>query len=380
MNFKSKLPQTETSIFSRMSALANDNHAINLSQGFPDFETEPELIDLVTKYMKEGYNQYAPMPGYLGLRDVIALKYDKFYGIAVSPEQEITITAGGTQGLFTVIHTVISQGDEVIIFEPAYDSYKPSVELAGGKVIPVKLFAPDFQIDWDIVRELITPKTKLIIINNPNNPTGRILKMSDILALEEIVIKNDLLVLSDEVYEHILYDSNQHVSVLSSDVLKSRSFVVCSFGKLLHTTGWKMGYVVASEYFTSEFRKVHQFNVFSVNTPMQMAVASYLQDVGYYNSLPVLFQEKRDFLLRELSNSRFKVLPTDGTYFMLLDYSNISDECELSFAERLTIEYKIAVIPVSAFYSSSVNQQLVRICFAKKLQTLEKAVNVLKII
>lgn len=378
MKFTSKLPITQNSIFSHMSELAFQHKAINLSQGFPDFETDPGLIDLVTKYMKDGFNQYAPMAGYIGLRERIASKYSDFYQVAINPDSEITITAGGTQALFTVISAVIEKGDEVVIFEPAYDSYKPAIELMGGKVIPIKLTAPEFDIDWEEVRRSITPNTKLIIINNPSNPTGRMLNAADILELESIVLAFDLLVLSDEVYEHIVFDGNRHCTLLSSEVLRPRSFVVCSFGKLLHTTGWKLGYVVSSEYFTKEFRKCHQYNVFSVNTPMQMGIAAYLEDNAYYDTLPALFQEKRDFLVEQLSSSRFKVLPTQGTYFMLLDYSNISVESELSFAERLTVESKIAMIPVSSFYSSSDNQHLVRICFAKKLQTLESAVAILQ--
>ncbi|WP_241789122.1 methionine aminotransferase [Sphingobacterium rhinopitheci] len=380
MPFKSKLPNTPASIFSRMSALAQEHQAINLSQGFPDFDTDPKLIEAVTKYMNEGFNQYAPMPGHISLREQISFKYDKFYGINVNPADEITITAGGTQGLFTVISAVVEKGDEVIIFEPAYDSYKPAIELMGAVVVPVRLMAPDFKIDWEYVRSLVNSKTKLIIINNPNNPTGRVFSVDDIQQLEYIVSAHNIVVLSDEVYEHMVYDVHKHISVLSSEILRSRSFVVCSFGKLLHTTGWKLGYVIAPAFFTIEFRKVHQFNVFSVNAPMQLAIASYLDDIDYYYSLPKFFQEKKDFLLHALKDSRFNVLPTQGTYFMLLDYSNISEEQELDFAERLTIEHKLAMIPVSAFYTHGDNQQLLRICFAKKLQTLTAAVDILKFI
>ncbi len=378
MNFKSKLPETPTSIFTRMSQLAQEYEALNLAQGFPDFETDPHLIDLVTKYMKLGFNQYAPMPGNLLLRERIANKYSSLYDLNINPVDEVTITAGGTQGLFTVISTVVSLGDEVIIFEPAYDSYKPAVELMGGKVITVKLLAPDFEIDWSIVRSLITDRTKMIILNNPNNPTGRILNGTDINELENIVIKNDLLVLSDEVYEHIIFDDKRHLSALSSSVLRDRTFVVCSFGKLLHTTGWKVGYVIAAPLLTSEFRKVHQFNVFSVNTPMQMAIADYLDNTAYYDTLSTFFQGKRDYMIKELCDTRFKLLPCEGTYFMLLDYSDISSEDELSFAERLTRELGLAMIPVSAFYTDTVNQNLLRICFAKDDNTLFRAVDILK--
>lgn len=377
MPFKSKLPHTPASIFSRMSALAQEHQAINLSQGFPDFDTDPRLIEAVTKYMMDGFNQYAAMPGHISLREQIAHKYDKFYGIDINPADEITVTAGGTQGLFTVISAVVEKGDEVIIFEPAYDSYKPSVELLGGVVVPVNLIAPSFAIDWSYVRTLVNNKTKLIIINNP---TGRVLSKEDIQELEDIASQHNLVVLSDEVYEHIVFDHHKHISVLSSNILRSRSFVVCSFGKLLHTTGWKLGYVIAPPFMTTEFRKVHQFNVFSVNAPMQLAIASYLDDIEYYYSLPKFFQEKKDYLVDSLKDSRFNVLPTEGTYFMLLDYSNISEEKELDFAERLTIQHKLAMIPVSAFYTNGDNQQLLRICFAKKLQTLKAAVDILKYI
>jgi len=375
--FKSKLPTTPTSIFSRMTGLANAHGAINLSQGFPDFETSPALIDLVSKAMREGFNQYAPMPGDLSLRTTIAKKYADFYGINIHEADEITITAGGTQGLFTVISTLIEKGDEVIIFEPAYDSYKPAIELFGGIAKPIQLRAPQFAIDWNEVRAAITTKTKLIIINNPNNPTGRIFKKNDIQELERIVEDFDLLLLSDEVYEHIVLDGNKHLTVLSSEILRQRAFVVCSFGKLLHTTGWKLGYVISIPYLTAEFRKVHQFNVFSVNTPIQVAISSYLDNMNYYEQIPTLFEDKRDFVASRLANSRFKVLPVEGTYFMLLDYSAISDLDELAFAEEVTIQHKVATVPVSAFYSNQENQNLLRICFAKKLETLTSATTAL---
>jgi len=375
--FKSKLPMTPTSIFSRMTGLANAHGAINLSQGFPDFETSPVLIDLVSKAMKDGFNQYAPMPGDIGLRRTIAQKYADFYGINIHEADEVTVTAGGTQGLFTVITALIEKGDEVIIFEPAYDSYRPSIELLGGKVVPIQLKAPSFDIDWSEVRAAITDKTKLIIINNPNNPTGRILKQSDINELEHIVYDFDLLLLSDEVYEHIVFDGQKHLTVLSSEILRQRTFVVCSFGKLLHTTGWKMGYVISTPYLTAEFRKVHQFNVFSVNTPIQVAISSYLNNMDYYHNIPVLFQEKRNYVMERLSGSRFKILPVEGTYFMLLDYSAISDLDELAFAEQVTMTHKVATIPVSAFYANNENQNLLRICFAKKLETLTSATTAL---
>ncbi len=376
-SFISKLPATPVSIFSRMSQLAQSHDAVNLSQGFPDFAVDPQLIDLVTTYMQDGFNQYAPMPGVLALRERIAHKYQVLIRIDVNPETEITITAGGTQALFTAIGTLIHPGDEVIIFEPAYDSYKPSVEAFGGKVVPVQLFAPDFEIDWESVREKITSRTKLIIINNPNNPTGRILTRKDIIALEKLVGTYGLYVISDEVYEHITFDGQKHESILLSPVLRERGYVVASFGKVLHATGWKIGYVVASMHLTEEFRKIHQFNVFSVNTPMQWAIADYLSDVNYYASLSTGFQEKRDYLSTALQQTQFKVLPCEGTYFMLLDYTEISAQAELDFAIYLTEKAKVAMIPISSFYSEAVNQNLLRICFAKEKATLDRAMDYL---
>jgi methionine aminotransferase len=328
--------------------------------------------------MAEGFNQYAPMAGILPLRERIAEKYYKISEISVDPEVEITVTAGGTQALFTAIGTLISPGDEAIIFEPAYDSYRPSVEVFGGRAVPISLRAPDFAIDWNEVEQKITARTKLIIINNPNNPTGRMLRKEDIAALERLVTAKDLFVLSDEVYEHIVYDGQHCQTVLQSAVLRERSFVVASFGKLLHTTGWKLGYVVASEQLTTEFRKIHQFNVFSVNTPMQMAIASYLSDVSYYAELSQYFQVKRDYLSSALRQTSFKILPCEATYFMLLDYSEISEQSELDFAETLTRQVGVAMVPVSAFYSEGLNQGLLRVCFAKKEETLDLALQKLR--
>ena len=373
--FSSKHPAVPLSIFSQMSQLATEHNAINLSQGFPDFPVDPVLIDLISKYLREGKNQYAPMIGVPELRTAIQRKYNAYYDVALDAQTEITITAGGTQALFTAIATLIHPGDEVITFEPAYDSYKPSVESFGGKVVPIQLFAPDFEINWEEVESRITNKTKLIIINNPNNPTGKLLKANDIKALESLVQRYGIYVLSDEVYEHLIYDDAVHHTVLSSAILRERSFVVASFGKVLHATGWKIGYIVANPVLTDEFRKIHQFNVFSVNTPMQYAIAEYLQDESYYQSIKLLFEQKRNFLIQSLSKSKFKCLPCEGTYFLLVDYSEISDKSEMSFARELTIQHQLATIPISAFYSTEVNQQILRICFAKEQRTLERAVN-----
>ncbi|TJZ59854.1 aminotransferase class I/II-fold pyridoxal phosphate-dependent enzyme [Sphingobacterium olei] len=377
-SFSSKLPETAVSIFSQMTALSNAHGAVNLSQGFPDFPADPELINLVTEYMQQGFNQYAPMPGIMELRQAIANKLEYLYRVQVNPETEITITSGGTQALFTAIGTVVQPGDEVIIFEPAYDSYKPSVELFGGKVIPVRLQTPIFQIDWDEVESLISEKTRLIIINNPNNPTATVLAQEDLLALERLVVDRNIYVLSDEVYEHIIYDERVHQSVIQYPGLRERSFLVASFGKLLHTTGWKLGYIIAPPFLTTEFRKIHQFNVFSSNTPMQYAVARYLEQQGRYLNLSSFFEKKRDLLVMGLQETRFNILPSQGTYFLLVDYSNISDQDELSFAQYITREHRVAMVPVSAFYSKVYNQQLLRICFAKKEATLVSAIQHLK--
>ena len=376
--FKSKLPHTPMSIFSKMSLAAQKYQAINLSQGFPDFKLDDKLSSLVTHYMQKGLNQYAPMPGTIELRETIAAKYKHYYNLQIDPQEEITVTAGGTEGLFTIIATLIHPGDEVIIFEPAYDSYRPSVESFAGKVIPIELKGPDFKIDWTFVGQQITSKTKLIIINNPNNPTGNILSQQDIKQLEKLVYQKDIFILSDEVYEHLVFDNNKHISVLESQILKEKSFVVASFGKVLHATGWKMGYVIANPFLSFEFRKIHQFNVFSVNTPAQYAIADYLSDVDYYKGLSNLFQQKRDYLISELKDTAFKPISSQGTYFLLIDYSEISKRDELDFALQLTQEQKVASIPVSAFYSQPRNQHLLRLCFAKKQDTLQQAVKNLK--
>jgi methionine aminotransferase len=371
--FKSKLPNSAISIFSRMSLLAQQQQAINLSQGFPDFDIDPKLISLVTHYMQKGFNQYAPMQGTIELRKVIADKYKQYYNLHVDPNEEITITAGGTEGLYSTIAALIHPGDEVITFEPAYDSYSPSVQSFGGKVVPIELLAPDFAIDWNVVRSKITERTKLIIVNNPNNPTGRIFFQQDILALEKIVEETGIYVLSDEVYEHLVFDGKKHISVLESEILRQKAFVVASFGKVLHATGWKLGYVITNPLLTAEFRKIHQFNVFSVNTPIQFAIADYLSDISYYDSLAPLFQQKRDYLIEGLKSTPLQILPCEGTYFLLVDYSNITHSEELAYAEKLTQEKKVATIPISAFYTSGLNQNLLRICFAKKEETIQKA-------
>ncbi|WP_312340434.1 methionine aminotransferase [Sphingobacterium sp.] len=378
LNLTSKLPHVGTTIFTKMTMLANAQQALNLSQGFPDFETDPKLVQLVAQAMEKGYNQYAPMIGAQPLRDVIVKKYKEIYDVEIDATEELTITAGGTQAIFTAIATVVRPEDEVIIFEPAYDCYAPTIELFGGKVVPVRLLAPDFRIDWDYVATLINAKTRLIIINNPNNPTGKVLDKEELIKLGALLEGTSTLLLSDEVYEHIVFDGVLPQSVIGIPSLRERSFVVASFGKLLHTTGWKIGYCIAPALLTQEFRKVHQFNVFSVNSPMQFAIAEYLGDLSYVKGLPAFFEQKRNLLKDGLRESRFKILPCEGTYFLNIDYSAISQEKEFEFACSLTEQYKIATIPLSAFYKEVTNQQVLRVCFAKKDETLRKAVEILK--
>jgi len=373
----SKLPQTETSIFAVMSGLANKHNAINLSQGFPDFNVSKELIDLIYKNMKAGNNQYAPMPGILDLRISIANKIKKLYSLSVNPESEITITAGATQALFTIITAFIGQGDEAIIFEPAYDSYAPAVKLNGGIPKYISLQSPHFKIDWDEVKDLISEKTKMLIINTPNNPGGFVFEEADMLRLEELTRDKDIVIISDEVYEHIIFDGLEHQSALKFPELYKRTVAVYSFGKTFHATGWKMGYVVAPENLMVEFRKVHQFNVFCVNTPIQYALAEYLKNENNYLNLPSFYQQKRDFFADKLTYSKFKVIPSHGTYFQLLDYSSISDKPEFEFAQWMTTEKGLASIPVSSFYHDKKNQQILRFAFPKEEETLIKAVNIL---
>ena len=378
MNINSKLPETKTSIFAVMSGLANKYGAINLSQGFPDFPVSRELINLVHRYMMADKNQYAPMPGVPELREAIALKVQKLYGKKINPDTEITITAGATQALFTAITAFVNEGDEVIIFEPAYDSYAPAVKLNGGICRYISLPAPDFKIDWEVVKATINYKTKLIIINTPNNPGGFVFTEEDMKVLEDLTRDTDIVVISDEVYEHIIFDGLQHQSALRFEELYERTLAVYSFGKTFHATGWKTGYVIATEKLTAEFRKVHQFNVFSVNTPVQYALAEYLQNPDNYLNLPEFYQAKRDFFVEHISGSKFKVIPSHGTYFQLLDYSDISDMPEYDFAVWLTKEKGVAAIPVSSFYHENKNQQILRFAFPKEEETLLKATEILK--
>lgn len=369
----SKLSNVGTTIFSQMTQLANENEAINLSQGFPDFMPDSELLDHVDHFIKKGFNQYAPMGGMIGLKEEIAGKIENSHQAVYHPDSEITVTAGGTQAIFTAIATFVKKEDEVIIFEPAYDCYEPTVELFGGIVKRFEMKAPDYEIDWNVVKNLVSEKTKMIILNNPNNPSGKILKENDIQELIKIVEGTSILILSDEVYENIVFDGKQHLSICKYPELKNRSLLVASFGKLFHVTGWKIGYCAAPKYLTDEFRKIHQFNVFSVNTPMQLALAEYMKNPDHYNQLNQFFQEKRDFLRQGLANTSFELLDCEGTYFQALKYDKISDKNDLDFAHELTINYKVASVPFSSFYKNKLNENVIRLCFAKKQETLERA-------
>ncbi len=376
-HINSKLPHVSTTIFTVMSKLASKYDAINLSQGFPNFETDKGLVDLVSHAMQNGYNQYAPMPGLMSLREVIAEKTNSLYSSNYHPDTEVTVTSGATQAIFTIISACISPGDEVIIFKPAYDSYEPSIELFGGTIVPVQLSVPNFSVDWQEVASKITSKTKMVIINTPHNPSGSVLSKNDMLQLEKLLRDTDIILLSDEVYEHIIFDGQQHQSAALFPGLAERAFITASFGKTFHTTGWKMGYCIAPKDLMAEFRKVHQFNVFCSSHPMQYALAAYLKEPKNYLSLPNFYQEKRDTFLSLIKDSRFTFSPAAGTYFQLLDYAAITDEGDVAFAERLTKAHKIASIPVSVFNLNGQDDKVLRFCFAKTEDTLKRAAAVL---
>lgn len=377
-SIQSRLPKLGTTIFTVMSKLAQENHAINLSQGFPDFETDPKLIDSLYQSMKAGNNQYAPMQGLISLRETISAKTKKAYNIEYNPETEINITSGGTEAIYSAIAAFVREGDEVLIFTPAYDCYDPAVILSGGKSIFVELQYPDFSINWKEVKKLVNRKTRMIIINTPHNPSGSVLKKSDLKELEKITKNTEIIVLSDEVYEHIIFDKENHQSVCLFPGLAERSILVYSFGKMFHITGWKMGYVLAPANLMVEFRKTHQFIVFSSNTPAQVAFHEYMKDESRYLELGNFYQEKRDYFIQGLKGSKFSFTPAAGTYFQLLDYSKISDEKDTEFAIRLTKENKIASIPVSVFYNREVDNKVLRFCFAKKKETIDKALEILQ--
>ncbi len=370
---KSKLPEVGTTIFSKMSALANQHKAINLSQGFPGFKVEETLISLVSKYLEEGKNQYAPMPGILELRVTLSNYLGKTYHCELNPESEITVTAGATQAIYNTISAVINEGDEVILFSPAYDCYAPAIEVHGGIPVFIPLKHPDYSINWKSVKEQINSKTKMIMINSPHNPTGSLLSKEDLEQLKEVTKGTDILIISDEVYEHITFDGEKHESVLSYPELKKRSMVVYSFGKSLHVTGWKLGFCVGPDWLMNEFRKIHQFTVFSCNSPMQYAINEYILNHNPFANTSEFYERKRDLFLASIKDSRFKIIPCKGTYFQLLNYSEITDMNDVEFAEKLTIEHGIASIPISVFYPDLEDNKVLRFCFAKEDDLLIKA-------
>ena len=374
----SKLPWVGTTIFTVMSKLAADCGAINLSQGFPDFQAEPELFEAVMRAMREGRNQYPPMAGMPELRTAISAKVEALHGVRYDAEQEITVTAGATQALFTAIAAFVRGGDEVIVFAPFYDSYVPAIETVGGRAVHAQLKFPDYRPDWDQVRSLISPRTRMIVVNSPNNPAGSLLDAADLDALAEITRNTDIVVLSDEVYEHIVFDGARHLSVVGHAELDTRSIVVSSFGKTYHITGWKIGYVLGAADLMTEFRKVHQFNVFTVNTPCQLGIAEYMRDSSRYLGLAAFYQQKRDFFRAQMQGSKFELLPCRGTYFQLARYDAVSDLPDREFAKWLTREVGVAVIPVSVFYQDGRDDHVVRFCFAKQEKTLAAAAEKLR--
>lgn len=376
-SINSKLPSVSTTIFTVMSALAKEHGAVNLSQGFPDFSPHPVLLEAVEKAMRSGYNQYAPMAGYMPLREKLAEKAQDLYSAEVDADSEITITAGGTQAIFTAILSVIRENDEVILFAPAYDSYAPAVELAGGRAVYYDMLAPDYKIDWQGVKKLINQRTRMIIINTPHNPSGTTLNAFDMQQLEKLTKGSDIIIISDEVYEHIIYDGLQHQSVLRYPKLAERSFVINSFGKTYHNTGWKVGYCIAPKNLMAEFRKVHQFNVFSVNSVAQVAYDEALKHKDLYVELNAFYQAKRDYFRAAIKASRFKLLECQGTYFQLASYSRISEERDTEFVRRMTKDMGVAAIPVSVFYRHQVDNSIVRFCFAKEEETLKKAADLI---
>ena len=374
MQITSKLPAVGTTIFATMSALAAEHKAVNLGQGFPDFPMNEELIELVAKAMRDQYNQYAPMPGWMPLREAIAEKVHYLYGTAVNPDSEITITPGGTYAIYSAFTSFLQPGDEVILFEPAYDSYIPNIEVNGAKAVRIPLVYPDYHIDWNAVRAAITPRTRAILINSPHNPTGAVITATDIEELRKTVEGTSILILSDEVYEHLIFDGISHQSVLRYPDLFARSFVCFSFGKVYNCTGWKLGYCIAPAMLMKEFRKIHQFNAFSCFTPTQVALASFLQNRDAYLTLSGLMQQKRDFFIDQMKATRFTLLSSYGSYFICAKYDQISEEGAMDFAVRLTKEAGVTTIPVSAFYADGKDDKVLRFCFSKKKETIEQAV------
>lgn len=374
----SRLPDIGTTIFDVMTKMANEHGAINLSQGFPDYEIDPELIALVHESMRKGQNQYATMAGVASLRQILSEIILQTYKHPVNWETDITITSGATEAIFAAITAFINPGDEVILFDPAYDSYDPAIRLSGGIPVQINLTFPGFHIDWDQVKRKISPRTRMIIVNTPHNPTGSILRRSDFEELEKIALKHNLIVLSDEVYERLVYDDQLHHSALSFPGLASQSVAIFSFGKTFHATGWKMGYVVGPEHLSREVRKTHQFIVYSVNTPIQYALSDYLKDPSRYTGLGKFYQQKRDFFLSQMSGSTFEPLKTSGSYFQVFSYKNLSGKPDVEMAEEMTKKHKVACIPVSVFYKDKTDNRLLRFCFAKKDETLARAAAILK--
>lgn len=377
MQLNSKLPNVGTTIFTTMSALAREHNAINLSQGFPDYDCSPKLRKLANHYVQHGFNQYAPMPGTPQLRERVAEIISFCYGYNYHPDTEITITAGATQAIYTALAAFIHKNDEVLVFEPAYDCYVPAIEVHGGIPVYSQLNEKDFSINWQDVRSKITSKTKAILINSPHNPSGTSLSVQDLHELEKLVAGTNILVISDEVYEHMVFDGQKHQSVANSKVLAAQSILVSSFGKTVHTTGWKIGYVAAPKEIMVEFRKVHQFLVFAVNHPLQLALADFLKDQSTYSELKDFYQKKRDHFLSLTKNSKLTPLKTSGTYFQLMSYKTISTEADTDMAIRLTKEKKLATVPLSVFYSQKTDNKLLRFCFAKKDETLEQAAEII---
>jgi len=373
----SKLPDIGVNIFSTMSAMAQQYQAVNLAQGFPDFQPSEELITLAHSYMLQGFNQYAPLAGSKPLLENLAAKVEKLYGASYDPATDITITCGATEACYTALTSILEAGDEVIIPEPCFDVYLPAIQLSKAIPVFVPLTFPGFSYDWELIRSKITTRTKLIIINSPHNPTGSIITEGDVTEIQKLVEEFGIYVLSDEVYEHIVFDGKKHLSLSANPIIKERCFVIGSFGKTYHVTGWRLGYCLAPSYMMTEFKKVHQYNTFSPVTPMQLAVAEFMKQEEQYQSLPMFFQNKRDLFLSHITESRFDVIPSSGTYFQMLSYKRISQENDIDFAARLTREYGLASIPVSVFYNDKTDHNILRFCIAKKEETLFKAANIL---
>ena len=378
MNYQSsKLPNLKTTIFTTMGNLSKKHNAINLSQGFPDFKSDQKLIDLVTKAMNSGYNQYAPMLGVQELREAIARKFDDLYQSTYNPENEIVVTAGATQAIFTIISAFIKPLDEVILFKPVYDCYEPAIELNGGKVVPIQLKYPDYKVDWNEVKNAFSEKTKMIVINTPQNPCGTVFSKEDMQQLETLTANTNAIVLSDEVYEHMVFDGLKHQSACLFPQLKERTFITASFGKTFHNTGWKVGYCCGPKKLMKEFIKVHQFNVYSVNHPVQIALAEYISESNNYKQLDAFYQKKRNIFLDAIQHSNFTFKPSKATYFQVLNYQAISNENDMDFAKRLIIEFGVASIPMSVFNTNNLDEKVLRFCFAKKEETLLKAAEIL---